>query len=111
MSDFTKSILGFGPFAKKEATPPCLADPAVSLPQVLHHVPKDGSSKYLPKSLASTATTAVSSQSLAYGTTTLLNEQSAAPIINSNKNKGEPKHRLQIEHEAEADEKKTKADH
>lgn len=79
MSDFTKSILGFGPFAKKEATPPCLADPAVSLPQVLHHVPKDGSSKYLPKSLASTATTAVSSQSLAYGTTTLLNEQSAAP--------------------------------
>lgn len=81
MSDFAKSILGFGPFTRKEATPPNLSDDsATPLPQVLHHPPNDGSqnpgsSKFLPKNLASTPTTAISSQSLAYGTTTTLLEQ------------------------------------
>lgn len=81
MSDFAKSILGFGPFTRKEATPPNQSDDlAPPLPQVLHHAPNDGaaSSKYLPKNLASTPTTAVSNQSMAYGTNTLLAEQDNA---------------------------------
>ncbi|WPK25312.1 hypothetical protein PUMCH_002623 [Australozyma saopauloensis] len=81
MSDFAKTILGFGPFSKREATPPNYSDDlAPPLPQVLHHAPNEphGSSKFLPKNLASTPTTAVSSQSLAYGTTTLLAEQNSS---------------------------------
>lgn len=79
MSDFAKSILGFGPFSRKEATPPHFPeDSTTPLPQVLHHAPNDsfhGPKTFLHKNLASNPTTAVSNQSLAYGTTTLLVEQ------------------------------------
>lgn len=77
MSDFAKSILGFGPFAKKEPTPPNYSpELSTPLPQVLHHAPNDAhGSRFLGKNLALTPTTAVSNQSLAYGTTTILAEQ------------------------------------
>lgn len=79
MSDFAKSILGFGPFSKKEPTPPNYTPELGSpLPQVLHHAPNDGTGlRFLGKNLALTPTTAVLNQSLAYGTTTLLAEQHA----------------------------------
>lgn len=71
MGDFAKSILGFGNFQKKEALPDSDA-PLVNV--ISRDSTKSAnfnpSGRILPKRLASTPTTAVSSQSMAYGTTT-----------------------------------------
>lgn len=69
MSDFAKSILGFG-IHKREQTP----DLDLESSQSTLKQSDESGMKFLPKSLAAEPTTAVSSQSM-YGTTTLAADQ------------------------------------
>lgn len=77
MSDFAKSILGFQAHHKREATPPAEAsNDAESSQSTLRQQPADDlQMKFLPK-LAASATTAVSHEQLAYGTTLLAADSS-----------------------------------
>lgn len=69
MTDFAKSILGLG--FKKDVTPSDdVSSRGSPSPAPLHSQSHEGHKKFLPKNLASHPTTAVSSSSMAYGTTT-----------------------------------------
>lgn len=81
MSEFAKSILGFGQYAKKEALP--VSENTTSDFQketTPTFSPSTPPIRFLPKFMASTPTTAISDQSMAYGTTTTGGEQSQVAL-------------------------------
>lgn len=83
MTDFAKLILGLGGFQKKEHSPSSMdendmesSQGTLTAPLQDEHNPQR---RFLPKFLAAPATTAVSHQSMAYGTTTTAVDANAGP--------------------------------